>query len=221
MPCTVGRSRLATNPLARSDGIAQNFDRVGRSNLPADWVKSNAPSRRPDIFISPFAHGDLFANGKQAVRDRHRHRGRGRRRYVGRHRGLRCRSARHRLREGPRAWRRGHYFRRRLPDRRVAVAEGARHPGHARPGLQRLDQMGRPVGRRSLGALLHRAHPSRSLSLGRRPRREVGRPESPGGQLRAALDPCRAQRAGPHDAPHRQLPQEGRRDRSRNGNHRR
>ncbi len=32
--------------------------------------------------------------------------------------------------------------------------------------------------------------PARSLSLGRRLRREVGRPESPGGQLRAALDPA-------------------------------
>ena len=79
--------------------------------------------------------------------------------------------------------------------------------------------MGRPVGRRGLGAILYRAHPSRSLSLGRRPRREVGGPESPGGQFRAALDSRRAQRAGPDDAPHRQLPQEGWRDRSRDGDH--
>ena len=59
--------------------------------------------------------------------------------------------------------------------------------------------MGRSVDRRDLGPLLHRAQPPRSLSLGRRPRREVGRHESPGGQLRAALDPARAQRSGPDD----------------------
>ena len=67
--------------------------------------------------------------------------------------------------------------------------------------------VGRPVGRRGLGPLLHRAHAARSLSLGRGPRREVGRPESPGGQLRAALDPRRAQRARPDDPADRGLPQ--------------
>ena len=64
--------------------------------------------------------------------------------------------------------------------------------------------MGRSVDRRDLGPLLHRAQPPRSLSLGRRPRREVGRHEGPGGQLRAALDPARAQRSGPDDRTHRQ-----------------
>lgn len=37
-------------------------------------------------------------------------------------------------------------------------------------------------------ALLHRAHAARPLSLGRAQRREVGRPEVPGRQFRAALD---------------------------------
>ena len=113
-----------------------------------------------------------------------------------------------------RARRRGHHLRRRLPDRRLAAAEAERHPRHARPRLQGLDRVGRSVDRRGLGPLLHRAHAARSLSLGRRLRREVGRPESAGGQLRAPLDPARAQRSRPDDPPHRRLPQEGRRDRS-------
>ena len=79
--------------------------------------------------------------------------------------------------------------------------------------------MGRSVDRRDLGPLLHRAQPPRSLSLGRGPRREVGRHEGPGGQLRAALDPARAQRSGPDDRTHRRLPQARRRDRSRDGDH--
>ena len=162
-----------------------------------------------------------FANGRcQAIRDRRRDHRRRRRRHGGRHRGARCRSARHRLRAGLRARRRRHHLRRRLPDRRIAAAEAERHPRHARPRLQGLDRMGRPVGRRGLGALLHRAHPARSLSLGRRLRREVGRPESPGGQLRAPLDPTRAQRSRPDDPPDRRLSPEGRRDRRRDRDHR-
>ena len=80
--------------------------------------------------------------------------------------------------------------------------------------------MGRSVGRYRLGALLHRPHPSRSLSLDRSPRRELGRPETTGGQLGAALDQIRAQRPGVDDASRRKLLQEGRRDHWGDGDHR-
>src|SRR3954454_16305708 len=68
-------------------------------------------------------------------------------------------------------------------------------------------------------ARYYRAQPPRSLSLGRRPRREMGRHESPGGQLRAALDPAGTQRSWPYDRNHLRLPQARRRDRARDGDH--
>ncbi len=89
-----------------------------------------------------------------------------RRRHGGRHRGARRGCARDRVRNGRRAWRCRHHFGRRLPDRRIAAAERKRHSRHARSRLQGLDRVGRSVGRRGLGALLHRAQPARSLSSG-------------------------------------------------------
>ena len=77
---------------------------------------------------------------------------------VWRPRGPRCRSARYRLGEELRTRRCGHHLRRWLSGRRIAIATAERYPGHTRPGLQGLDRMGRSVGRRGLGPLLHRAH---------------------------------------------------------------
>src|SRR6185437_10674489 len=69
-------------------------------------------------------------------------------------------------------------------------------------------------------ALLHRAQPPRSLSLGRKPGRHMVRPEGAGRQLGGALDAKRSQRPRPDDAFDRRLPPEGRRDRHRHRDHR-
>ena len=73
------------------------------------------------------------------------------------------------------------------------------HSRYARPGVQGLDRLGRTLGRRGVGSLLHRTQPARSLLLGRKPRRQMVRPEIPGGQFGAAVDPDRAQRSRPDD----------------------
>ncbi len=79
--------------------------------------------------------------------------------------------------------------------------------------------MGRSVGRRSVGPLLHRAQSARSLLLGRKLRRQVVGPEIPGRQFGAAVDADRSQRSWADDASHRRLPPEGRRDRHRHRDH--
>ena len=82
-------------------------------------------------------------------------------------------------------------LRRRLLHRRHAAAKSPGHQRHARSRFRGLGEMGRRRGRRSLGAVLSRTYFARSLSLGGRLRRQMGRHENSGRQQCVALAPAR------------------------------
>ena len=155
----------------------------------------------------------------QTLRNGHRDHWVGWCRHRSGNRGTRRWSECDRIRNGVRARGRGHCFWRWMSDRRLAIAKGERHTRHAGLGVRRLGQVGWSVRGRGLGPILHRALAARSVSLGRRPWREMGRTEVSGRQLGRALD--RAGADGPRidDPSYRGVSNQGWRDRSRHGNH--